>query len=91
VDYEYRRNGTGTGFMLVEPLAGWRHVAATERRTTVDFAHLQRAVQAFTALASNSDAVSRRAVHRSWASHLTEDWRSVGLLAGRVDPDDIAP
>ena len=39
VDYEYRRNGTGTGFMLVEPLAGWRHVAATERRTTVDFAH----------------------------------------------------
>ena len=39
VDYEYRRNGTGNVFMVVEPLAGWRHVAATERRTTVDFAH----------------------------------------------------
>jgi hypothetical protein len=39
VDYEYRRNGTGNVFMMVEPLAGWRHVAATERRTTVDFAH----------------------------------------------------
>ena len=39
VDYEYRRDGTGNVFMMVEPLAGWRHVAATERRTTVDFAH----------------------------------------------------
>ena len=38
VDYEYRRNGTGNVFMIVEPLAGWRHVAVTERRTTVDFA-----------------------------------------------------
>jgi len=39
VDYEYRRNGTGNVFMMVEPLAGWRHVAVTERRTTVDFAY----------------------------------------------------
>jgi DDE superfamily endonuclease len=39
VDYEYRRNGTGNVFMMVEPLAGWRHVAVTERRTTLDFAH----------------------------------------------------
>jgi DDE superfamily endonuclease len=39
VDYEYRRNGTGNVFMMVEPLVGWRHVAVTERRTTVDFAH----------------------------------------------------
>jgi hypothetical protein len=39
VDYEYRRNGIGNVFMMVEPLAGWRHVAVTERRTTVDFAH----------------------------------------------------
>jgi hypothetical protein len=39
VDYEYRRSGTGNVFMLVEPLAGWRHVAVTEPRTTFDFAH----------------------------------------------------
>lgn len=39
VDYEYRRNGTGNVFTTVEPLAGWRHVEVTERRTAVDFAH----------------------------------------------------
>lgn len=38
VDYAYRRNGTGNVFMTVEPLAGWRHVEVTERRTAVDFA-----------------------------------------------------
>ena len=31
-DYEYRRNGTRNLFMTCEPLAGWRHVAVTERR-----------------------------------------------------------
>ena len=38
-DYEYRRNGTCNLFVTVEPLAGWRHVEVTERRTAVDFAH----------------------------------------------------
>ena len=38
VDYEYRRNGTANLFMAVEPLAGWRQVTVTERRTKVDFA-----------------------------------------------------
>lgn len=42
VDYEYRRNGTGNVFTSVEPLAGWRHVEVTERRTAVDFAHQMR-------------------------------------------------
>ena len=32
-DYEYQRNGTRNLFMTCEPLAGWRHVAVTERRT----------------------------------------------------------
>ncbi len=41
-DYEYRRNGTGNVFTTVEPLAGWRHVAVTERRTAEDFAHQLR-------------------------------------------------
>ena len=38
-DYEYQRNGTRNLFMACEPLAGWRHVAVTERRTMEDFAH----------------------------------------------------
>ena len=40
-DYEYQRNGT-RNLMLCEPLAGWRHVAVTERRTMVDFAQQMR-------------------------------------------------
>ncbi len=38
-DYEYRRAGTRNLFLTCEPLAGWRHVAGTERRTMQDFAH----------------------------------------------------
>ena len=38
-DYEYRRAGTRNLFLTCEPLAGWRHVAITERRTMADFAH----------------------------------------------------
>ena len=41
-DYEYERNGTSNLFMLFAPLAGWRRVEATERRTKVDWAHLVR-------------------------------------------------
>ena len=37
-DYEYQRNGTRNLFMTCEPLAGWRHVAVTGRRTMEDFA-----------------------------------------------------
>lgn len=37
-DYEYVRNGTANLFMLVEPLAGRRHVSVTTRRTKLDFA-----------------------------------------------------
>ena len=41
-DYEYRREGTRNLFLACEPLAGWRHVAVTERRTMQDFAHQMR-------------------------------------------------
>jgi transposase len=37
-DYEYTRHGTANLFVIVEPLAGRRHVAVTERRTITDFA-----------------------------------------------------
>ena len=39
VDDEYVRNGVVEIFMEVEPLAGKRHVAITERRTRKDWAH----------------------------------------------------
>ena len=41
-DYEYRRAGTRNIFLTCEPLAGWRHMAITERRTMEDFAHQMR-------------------------------------------------
>ena len=41
-DYEYRREGTRNLFLACEPLAGWRQVAVTERRTMQDFAHQMR-------------------------------------------------
>ena len=37
-DYEYSRHGTANLFVVVEPLAGRRHVTVTERRTIPDFA-----------------------------------------------------
>jgi hypothetical protein len=38
IDYEYVRNGVAQIFLEVEPLAGHRHVAATEQRTREDWA-----------------------------------------------------
>jgi hypothetical protein len=43
-DYHYGRKGVANLFMACEPLAGWRHVSVTERRTKVDFAHFVREV-----------------------------------------------
>jgi len=37
--YEYQRNGTRNLFMFFEPLAAWRHIRATDHRTSQDFAH----------------------------------------------------
>jgi len=39
-DYEYQRHGTANLFMLFEPLAGWRQVPVTERRTRQDWARV---------------------------------------------------
>jgi hypothetical protein len=38
-DYEYERGGTANLFIVCEPLAGWRHIGVTERRTKIDWAH----------------------------------------------------
>ena len=39
VDNEYERMGTCSVFVMCEPLSGWHHAFARERRTAVDFAH----------------------------------------------------
>lgn len=41
-DCEYKRNGTRNLFMFLEPLAGWRHVEVTQRRTKKDWAYMMR-------------------------------------------------
>jgi hypothetical protein len=41
-DYEYVRNGVANLFMFFAPLASWRHVEVTERRTSLDWAHAMR-------------------------------------------------
>lgn len=38
-DFEYRRTGTCNLFAYLQPLAAWRHVVVTERRTHLDFAY----------------------------------------------------
>jgi hypothetical protein len=42
VDYEYERKGTRNLFVMVEPLAGWRHVEVTAQRTMHDYAKVVR-------------------------------------------------
>ena len=37
-DYQYERNGVSNLFMFFEPLAAWRHVEVTDRRTAIDYA-----------------------------------------------------
>jgi len=39
IDYEYRRTGTASVFMFLEPLAGRRLVSVRDRRTARDWAH----------------------------------------------------
>jgi len=41
-DFEYQRTGTCNLFTYLQPLAGWRHVVVTERRTGIDFAKRMR-------------------------------------------------
>jgi len=45
-DYEYKRNGTCVVLMAVEPLAGRRVIAVTERRTKKDYAEFMKALAA---------------------------------------------
>jgi DDE superfamily endonuclease len=38
-DYEYVRQGVCNLFLVCEPLAGWRQVTVSDRRTRIDWAH----------------------------------------------------
>jgi len=40
IDYEYSRNGTVNIFVIFEPLAGFRHLIVTQRRTAQDYARV---------------------------------------------------
>jgi transposase len=42
VDYEYARHGVCNAFMMFQPLAGWREIKVTQRRTKGDFAEVMR-------------------------------------------------
>jgi hypothetical protein len=39
IDNEYKRMGTCSIFVFTEPLTGWTHTFARERRTSIDWAH----------------------------------------------------
>lgn len=39
IDNEYEKNGTCSIFVMCEPLNGWHHANARQRRTSVDYAH----------------------------------------------------
>jgi hypothetical protein len=41
-DYEYERHGVANLFLFCEPLAGWREIQVTERRTRTDWAGVMR-------------------------------------------------
>lgn len=43
-DYECTRHGTADPFVVIEPLAGTRRVAVTERRAAADFAAQMKAL-----------------------------------------------
>jgi hypothetical protein len=44
VDHEYERKGRANLFVMVQPLAGWRHLEVTEHRTNLDFAQQMKAL-----------------------------------------------
>ena len=41
-DTQYARNGVSNLFMIFAPLLGFRHVEVTDKRTSIDFAHICR-------------------------------------------------
>lgn len=44
IDYEYKRNGVGTLFMMCAPLEGWRTVDVRTQKKAIDYADCLRAL-----------------------------------------------
>jgi hypothetical protein len=64
-DYEYERNGVANLFLFSEPLRGWRHVAVTQRRTAIDYAHQMK----YLVDECYPDAIKIRLVHDQLNTH----------------------
>ena len=87
VDYEYRRRSTRNLFVMVEPLAGQRHVVLTKRRTKTDFAHAVRYLadvlypnaKCIELVLDNLNTHTYQALVETSAS-----WRLTGLCVGSV-------
>jgi hypothetical protein len=69
-DYEYERNGTRNLFMFFEPLAGYRHVQVTARRTQQDFAQCMQ----WLGDEAYPEAEVIRVVLDNLTGHHTPDW-----------------
>ena len=85
-DYEYRREGTRNLFLACEPLAGWRHVAITERRTMQDFAQQMRWLvdEAYPEIAVVRVVLDNLNTHRAGSLYETFPAAEVGRLQSQV-------
>ena len=76
-DYEYVRKGTCSIFVFTEPLIGWRHVHASDRRTRTDWAlHVEELLDIY-----YPDAVKIRLVMDNLNTH------SIASLYETFTPD----
>ena len=76
-DYEYVRKGSCSIFVFCEPLEGWRHVHASERRTKIDWAlHIEELLDVY-----YPEAAKIRLVMDNLNTH------SIGSLYEAFSPD----
>ena len=86
-DYEYRRRGTCNLFTYLQPLAAWRHVVVTERRTQVDLAQrMQELVDVhFPAAEKIRVVVDNLNIHTPAAFYLAFDAAEARRLVCRLE------
>ena len=86
-DYEYRREGTRNPFLACEPLAGWRQVAVTQRRTMQDFAHQMRWLvdEAYPRLPVIRVVLDNLNTHRKGSLYQTFPAREARRIARRLE------
>jgi hypothetical protein len=86
-DYEYVRGGICNIFIFTEPLTGWRHVHASERRTKVDWAlHIQELLDVYYPKAKKIRLVSDNLnTHNISSLYETFDPQTALKLAKRLE------